>query len=267
MENDFEVALLLWAPLGFVFLSLGLQFRKDTSSQKFGKVLGAIGILLFGASFLTVPSSPSAASSSLFVGILPSLGLMVIGLYIALFAGKIPVQRFHSKFRPVGLLMFVAGFALFEAMHWTDHAFIPSTMWKGESNRFWMIFRPTFLLAMSSFLLAGGYLVNLIGQRISQTSKILYLTGSVSLVLLTLSVIFDGSSSASEEFHNSALLAASDILGFLSGVGLTILVFGLTIWQYEQRRPGLDRLPPPNEEQLSIAAEIVRNNIGGGEDE
>jgi hypothetical protein len=26
-------------------------------------------------------------------------------------------------------------------------------------------------------------------------------------------------------------------------------------------------LPPPNEEQLSIAAEIVRNNIGGGEDE
>jgi hypothetical protein len=156
MENDFEVALLLWAPLGFVFLSLGLQFRKDTSSQKFGKVLGAIGILLFGASFLTVPSSPSAASSSLFVGILPSLGLMVIGLYIALFAGEIPVQRFHSKFRPVGLLMFVAGFALFEAMHWTDHAFIPSTMWKGESNRFWMIFRPTFLLAMSSFLLAGG---------------------------------------------------------------------------------------------------------------
>ncbi|MBA4734779.1 MAG: hypothetical protein H2065_02170 [Candidatus Poseidoniales archaeon] len=267
MENDFEVALLLWAPLGFVFLSLGLQFRKDSSSQKFGKVLGAIGFVLFGASFLTVPSSPSAASSSLLVNILPSLGLMVIGLYIALFAGEIPVKRFPSRLRPMGLLMFVTGFALFEAMHWTNHALLPSTMWEGESNRFWMIFRPTFLLAMSSFLLASGYLVNLIGQRISQTSKILYLTGSVSLVLLILSVMFDGSSTTSDEFHNSVLLAASDILGFLSGVGLTIIVFGLTIWQYERKRPGLHRLPPPDQEQLNTAAEIVRNNIGGGEDE
>jgi len=79
--------------------------------------------------------------------------------------------------------------------------------------------------------------------------------------------MFNGSSMTSDEFHNSILLAASDILGFISGVGLTILVFGLTIWQYERKRPGLDRLPPPDQEQLNIAAEIVRNNIGGEEDE
>lgn len=87
------------------------------------------------------------------------------------------------------------------------------------------------------------------------------------MVLLILSVMFDGSSTTSDEFHNSVLLAASDILGFLSGVGLTIIVFGLTIWRYERKRPGLDRLPPPDQEQLNTAAEIVRNNIGGGEDE
>ena len=47
MENDIEVALLLWAPLGLVFLSLGLQFRKDQSAQKMGKILGLIGLVVF----------------------------------------------------------------------------------------------------------------------------------------------------------------------------------------------------------------------------
>ena len=267
MENDLKVALMLWAPLGMVFLSLGLQFRNDGSAQKAGKILGFIGLILFSVSFLTVPSSPSAASSALFVSILPSLLLMSIGLYIALFAGDIPVQRFSPRMRPIGLLMFVLGFALFEAMHWNDSSMLPSTSWEGETNRFWMIFRPTFLLAMSSFLLAGGYIVNLIGQRISQTSRILYLTGGFSLLLLIISVLFDGSNTTSDEFHNSVLLAASDLLGFLSGVGLTVLVFGLTIWQFERKRPALNKLPPPTQEQLVKASDIVQQNIGGGEDE
>ena len=144
---------------------------------------------------------------------------------------------------------------------------LPSTSWEGETNRFWMIFRPTFLLAMSSFLLAGGYIVNRIGQRISQTSRILYLTGGFSLLLLIFSVLFDGSNTTSDEFHNSVLLAASDLLGFLSGVGLTVLVFGLTIWQFERKRPALNKLPPPTQEQLVKASDIVQQNIGGGEDE
>ena len=55
MENELNVALLLWAPLGLVFVSFGLQFRKDSAVQKFGKLIGGIGILLFSVSFLTVP--------------------------------------------------------------------------------------------------------------------------------------------------------------------------------------------------------------------
>ncbi len=267
MENDLKVALMLWAPLGMVFLSLGLQFRKDGSAQKVGKIVGLIGLIVFSVSFITVPYSPSAASSALFVSILPSFLLILIGLYIALFAGDIPVRRFTPGMRPVGLLMFVLGFALFESMHWNDTSFLPSTSWEGETNRFWMIFRPTFLLAMSSFLLAGGYIVNLIGQRISQTSRILYLTGGFSLFLLIISVLFDGSKTSSEEFHNSVLLAASDLLGFLSGVGLTIIVFGLTIWQFERKRPALNKLPPPTQEQLVKASNIVQQNIGGDDDE
>ena len=267
MEIELIVALLLWAPLGLVFLSLGLQFRKDHATQKIGKVLGGIGIVLFSISFLTVPSSPSAASSALFVSILPSLLLMFIGLYIALFAGDIPVRRFSPSMRPIGLLMFVFGFALLEAMYWNKIDWIPSTTWEGETNRFWMIFRPTFLLAMSSFLLAGGYVVNLIGQRISQTSRMLYLMGGSSFLLLILSVLVDGSQTSSEEFHNSVLFAASDLLGFLAGVGLTVLSFGLAIWQFERKRPGLEKLPPPNQEQLAQAAQIIQQNLGGSEDE
>ena len=267
MENDVEVALLLWAPLGLVFLSLGLQFRKDQSAQKMGKILGLIGLVAFAISFMTVPSSPSAASSALFVSILPSLILMIVGLYIALFSGDIPVRRFSAKIRPLGLLMFLFGFALFESMHWNDASFIPSTSWEGETNRFWMIFRPTFLLAMSSFLLAGGYLVTLIGERINHTSRILYITGGFSLMLLLLSIFIDGSTTTAEEFHSSVLLAGSDILGFVSGIGLMILVFGLTIWQFERKRPALNRLPPPSQEQLEKASEIIQQNLGGSEDE
>ena len=145
MENELKVALLLWAPLGLVFVSFGLQFRKDSGAQKFGKVIGSVGILLFSISFLTVPSSPSAASSALLVSILPSTILMFLGLYIALFSGDVPVRRFSPKLRPLGLLMFVVGFALLEAMHWNGSDWLPSTMWDGETNRFWMIFKPTFL--------------------------------------------------------------------------------------------------------------------------
>ena len=267
MENELMVALLLWAPLGLIFLSLGLQFRKDRSVQKIGKILGGMGILFFSISFLTVPSSPSAASSALFVSILPALLLMLVGLYMALFAGDIPVHRFSPGMRPVGLLMFVSGFALLESMHWNNTNWIPSITWEGETNRFWMIFRPTFLLAMSSFLLAGGYVVNLIGQRISQTSRILYLMGGSAFLLLICSVLIDGSQTSADDFHNSVLFAASDLLGFIAGVGLTVLSFGLAIWQFERKRPGLERLSPPTQEQLSHAAEIIQQNIGGGEDE
>jgi len=267
MENDLMVALLLWAPLGLIFLSVGLQFRKDRSIQKIGKFLGGLGVVFFSISFLTVPSSPSAASSALFISILPALVLMFIGLYVALFAGNIPVRRFSPGMRPLGLLMFVLGFALLESMHWNSASWIPSITWEGETNRFWMIFRPTFLLAMSSFLLAGGYLVNLIGQRISQTSRILYLMGGSSFLLLICSVLIDGSQTSADEFHNSVMFAASDILGFIAGVGLSILSFGLAIWQFERKRPGLERLPPPTQEQLTHAAEIIQQNIRGGEDE
>ena len=86
-------------------------------------------------------------------------------------------------------------------------------------------------------------------------------------MLLIISVLFDGSNTTSDEFHNSVLLAASDLLGFLSGVGLTVLVFGLTIWQFERKRPALNKLPPPTQEQLVKASDIVQQNIGGGEDE
>ena len=90
---------------------------------------------------------------------------------------------------------------------------------------------------MSSFLLAGGYFVTRIGERINHTSRVLYITGGFSLLLLLLSIFVDGSTTTAEEFHNAVLLAGSDILGFVSGIGLTILVFGLTIWQFERKRP------------------------------
>jgi hypothetical protein len=44
-------------------------------------------------------------------------------------------------------------------------------------------------------------------------------------------------------------------------------VFTLAIWQYERKRPGIEDLPPPSDEQLNFAAEVIRKNIGGEESE
>ena len=95
----------------------------ESGAQKFGKVIGGVGILLFSVSFLTVPSSPSAASSALLVSILPSTILMFLGLYIALFSGDVPVRRFSPKLRPLGLLMFVVGFGLLTLGTWVLNDF------------------------------------------------------------------------------------------------------------------------------------------------
>ena len=85
MENELKVALLLWAPLGLVFVSFGLQFRKDSGAQKFGKVIGA-----WDSSVQRIFPHRSVfsfrSSSALLVSILPSTILMFLGLYIALFS-------------------------------------------------------------------------------------------------------------------------------------------------------------------------------------
>ena len=100
MENDLSVALMLWAPLGLVLFSLGLQFRKDVSAQKAGKVVGLIGLVFFGVSFITVPESPSAASSALLVSLLPSVLLMSIGPTSHCLPETFPFEDSHQKCDP-----------------------------------------------------------------------------------------------------------------------------------------------------------------------
>lgn len=267
MQDEIRAALLLWIPLAIASLGIAMQFRRQHSLQNLGKGFLLLGGGLYLASFLTVPESPSAASSALIVAILPALLLIFVGLYIATFSGDIPVQRFNPKLRPLGLLLFIFGFALLETMNWYDENWLPSLLWEGETNKYWLIFRPTFLLGMSSILFCGSYVVKHIGEDRNDVSRNLFILGLFSFGFLLLGLYTDNAYTNTNQFSTSVWLATSDLFGILAGLGLSIIVFALTIWQYERKRPGIGDLPPPSSEQLELAAEVIRKNIGGEENE
>ena len=267
MQDEIKAALLLWIPLAIAFLGIAMQFRRQHSLQNLGKGFLILGGSIYLASFLTVPESPSAASSALIVAILPALLLIFVGLYVATFSGDIPVRRFNPKQRPVGLLLFISGFALLETMNWSDESWLPSLLWEGETNKYWLIFRPTFLLGMSSILLCGSYIIKHMGDNRNDASRNLFILGIFSFGFLLLGLYTDNAYTTTSQFSTSVWLATSDLFGILAGLGLSIIVFTLAIWQYERKRPGLDNLIPPSNEQLELAAEIIRNNIGGEENE
>ena len=267
MQDEIRAALLLWIPLAVASLGIAMQFRRQHSLQNLGKGFLILGGILYLASFLTVPESPSAASSALIIAIIPALLLIFVGLYIATFSGDIPVRRFNPKLRPLGLLLFISGLALLETMNWHDEKWLPSLLWEGETNKYWLIFRPTFLLAMSSILFCGSYVVKHMGENRNNASRNMFILGVFSFGFLLLGLYTDNAYTTTNQFSTSVWLATSDLFGILAGFGLSIIVFTLAIWQHERKRPGLGNLPPPSSEQLGLAAEIIRKNLGGEENE
>jgi hypothetical protein len=267
MQDEIKAALLLWIPLAIAFLGIAMQFRRQHALQNLGKGFLILGGGVYLASFLTVPESPSAASSALFVAILPALLLIFIGLFIATFSGEIPVRRFNPKFRTLGLLLFICGLALLEWMNWYESNWLPSLLWEGETNKYWLIFRPTFLLSMSSILLCGSYVVKDMGENRNDASRNLFILSVFSFAFLLVGLYTDNAYTTTSQFSTSLWLATSDLFGILAGFGLSVTVFTLAIWQFERKRPGIGDLSPPSDEQLNFAAEVIRNNLGGEESE
>jgi hypothetical protein len=105
------------------------------------------------------------------------------------------------------------------------------------------------------------------GEGKNEASRNLFVLGSFSFAFLLLGLSTDNAYTTKQEFSTSLWLATSDLFGILAGIGLSIIVFTLAIWQYERKRPGLGNLPPPSDEQLKTAAEMIQNNLGGEENE
>ena len=105
------------------------------------------------------------------------------------------------------------------------------------------------------------------GENRNDASRNLFILGIFSFGFLLLGLYTDNAYTTTSQFSTSVWLATSDLFGILAGLGLSIIVFTLAIWQYERKRPGLENLIPPSSEQLELAAEIIRNNIGGEENE
>jgi len=267
MQDEIKAALLLWLPLAIASFGIALQFRRQNTLQNLGKGFLILGGSLYLASFLTVPESPSSASSALIVAILPALLLIFIGLFVATFSGDIPVRRFSRKYRPIGLLLFISGLALLEWMNWHETNWLPSLSWEGETNKYWLIFRPTFLLSMSSLLLCGSYIIKHMGDDRNDASRNLFTLAIFSFGFLLLGLFIENAHTTTSQFSTSLWLATSDLFGIFAGLGLSVIVFTLAIWQYERKRPGLENLPPPSHDELDFAAKVIRKNLGGEEDE
>ena len=117
------------------------------------------------------------------------------------------------------------------------------------------------------FLLAGGYVVNLVGERTNQTSRALLDWGIVVFAF------------ASQRFFRwfidqfrRILQCSSSWLQAIYWVSSLALVWqslplALRYGSLRASGPVSTKLPPPSSDQLLKAAQIVQQNLGGDEDE
>ena len=105
------------------------------------------------------------------------------------------------------------------------------------------------------------------GDERNDASRNLFILGIFSFGFLLLGLYIENAHTTTTQFSTSLWLATSDLFGIFAGLGLSVIVFTLAIWQYERKRPGLANLPPPSNKELGFAAEVIRKNLGGEEDE
>ena len=105
------------------------------------------------------------------------------------------------------------------------------------------------------------------GDDRNDASRNLFTLAIFSFGFLLLGLFIENAHTTTSQFSTSLWLATSDLFGIFAGLGLSVIVFTLAIWQYERKRPGLENLPPPSLDELDFAAKVIGKNLGGEEDE
>tara|TARA_B100000459_G_scaffold63046_1_gene34363 strand:+ start:2064 stop:2861 length:798 start_codon:yes stop_codon:yes gene_type:complete len=265
MEEILNAVVFFWLPLSIIALGAWISLSsKDRLRKNAGKFLSLLGFILVCVSPWTVPSSPSSAIGHLLGFIIGPSALLMLGIYLIIFSGNVPVGRLPSSDRKMGLLSVFISFIWFILMQWAD--FTP--MYDGsEVNNFWLIFFPTFLVMLCSMSALLSVSMLAIGNQRQKESRIMIFISLISMLIIICGMNFDGQNISAETFREYFWLSVADLFGILIGISMSILVFGLVIYIYESSISEPESVPKPSKNELILASEKIAQNIGGDESE
>lgn len=265
MSEILKALLLFWLPLSMIALGAWVSLSsKGNFRTNFGRITAIIGLLMVCSSPWTVPSSPSSSIGHLIGFIIGPSSLLLIGIYLLIFSGSVPVGKLPTSDRNLGIFCMTLGSVWFCLMQWG--VFTP--IYDGEDvNRFWLIFFPTLLLMVASLSSVLSISMLVIGEERQTESSVMRSISLISMVLIICGLTFDGKNISSDTFTTYFWLSVSDLFGILVGISLSIFIFGLVIYIYEKSIDEPKSVPPPTIDELSQASQKIANNIGGVESE
>ena len=265
MDDMMNAVAFFWFPLSMIAIGAWLSLSSKGSMKIIiGRLISVLGFLLVCISPWTVPTSPSSSIGHLIGFIVGPSSLLLIGIYLLIFSGNVPVGKLPSSDRKLGTFCMLLGTLWFSLMQWGD--FTP--IYDGrEVNRFWLIFFPTFILMICCLSSVLSISMLIIGEERQRESMVMRSISVVSMILILCGLTIDGKNISSDTFSNYFWLSVSDLFGILVGISLSILIFGFVIYIYERSIGVPNSVPPPTSDELSQASQKIALNIGGVESE
>lgn len=265
MDEMTNAIVFFWFPLSLIPLGAWFSLSSKTNLRtNFGRFAAVLGFILVCISPWTVPTSPSSSIGHLLGFIIGPSSLLLIGIYLLIFSGNVPVGKLPSSDRKLGTFCMALGSLWFCLMQWGE--FTP--IYDGrEVNRFWLIFFPTFILMVCCLSSVLSISMLIIGEERQTESMVMRMISIVSIILIICGLTIDGKNISSETFTTYFWLSVSDLFGILVGISLSIFIFGFVIYVYERSIGEPNSVPPPTSEELLQASQKIAANIGGAESE
>jgi len=265
MDEMTNAVVFFWLPLSMIALGVWISLSsKDNLRTNFGRIMAAIALVLVCASPWTAPSSPSSSIGHLIGFILGPSILLLIGIYLLVFSGNVPIGKLPTSDRKLGMFCITFSTVWFCLMQWGD---LTPMYDGGVVNRFWLIFFPTLVLMICCLSSVLSISMMMIGEERQRESSIMRLISVISMTLIICGLAIDGKNTSSELFSTYFWLSVSDLFGILVGTSLSIFIFGFVIYLYERSIGEPNSVPPPTKDELSQASEKIAKNIGGVESE
>ena len=262
MEGMLAATLLFWLPLFLVPIGVVIALsRKDGLRPIIGSIITCASGTMVMFSWLTVPESDSSAGGHLILSIAGPTVLMAAGCFLAIFSGKIPVQRLPNYAGPVGMLIILLGLMWLVMMHLNN-----PPIWRHQVNPYWLVWWPTFLLSvflLSSFVIGAMLMV---GENRTKEAGLMGFFSLLFFVGLLVVLQLDGELTDAEQMRTQLWLAIADLWGTTLGIVAAVLTVAFVVAQYEKRLPEPGMVAALDDtEKEQIKNIIEKNTRGGGE--
>ena len=257
--NQIDALLWFWLPLALIPIGFWLMLERERKLlRNIGPTISLLGIILVMASQWTVPESDSSASGQLLLSVVGPVILLVIGSFLAIFGGPVPVGRLPGVAKPAGYVSIALGLSWLLSMH-----MISSPIWRDEVNPYWKVWWAVFLISMCLISMILVQLLLIFGENRQRAAFEITLFGLGSGVAFFMLMFNDGAQVTAAEMRSQIWFATADIIGTIVGILLAIFAFAMVITLYERSLPSIEPTEPLNEEEKHRVREILSNNLGG----